>query len=570
MGSCLKFKFTLILLVVFNITFCNNGFGQQINLKKIQYLSKQFDFNYALESIDSNLLVVEDSLLYFELLYEKAVIYENFEEPKEALFILNELDSLIGDSNIDLEIRILIERSLIFEKLNFQEKCFTELEKARKLIESHDKDVLKCFYHLRKASSLRVTNNYEPAILEIDSSIYYGEIHKDTINLCHSFLVKSFLSEDIRNKQVNIKKSMEYSILAKDRKIYTAAIFLLMQWEMEYGEIEIALNYSRKIIDEISLSNSSTEHSYVFFFIADIYESAGKLDSALYFQRIGIETNSEYEFLKSKVQVSEIIEKYENEKHIAEIEKQNQELEYNGKLINIGLTITIILIVLCLVILKLYFNGKRFLNQTIKQQNEIKSVNEQLSRSLKQENILKQELHHRVKNNLQTIISLLDLRENQSEEIKSISQQIFSISAGHELLYLDQINDEITLDLYLKKLTSHLLDGYSFSYETKLNLSIDSIQLDLDIVIPLGLIINELMANSFKYAKRKNEILKIEIKIIEHSNQLMITYSDNGPGFKDCVGNFGTFVIDTMISQLEGNLKKNTINGVFYEIVLNT
>lgn len=191
----------------------------------------------------------------------------------------------------------------------------------------------------------------------------------------------------------------------------------------------------------------------------------------------------------------------------------------------------------------------------------------EIARSLKEKEILLQEVHHRVKNNLQLITSLLDLqlsdgRDRSPEEILGQSaRRIRSIALVHEKLYQTKSMDFIYVRDYVKNLTDELTMLYSGKGRVRVDMQIDEIKLDLYIAIPLGIIINELITNSFKYAfgkgNRPIRLPRINI-IIRHENQnLLMSIQDNGHGFekefrKEHDSGLGLKLVDLLVGQISG------------------
>lgn len=167
-----------------------------------------------------------------------------------------------------------------------------------------------------------------------------------------------------------------------------------------------------------------------------------------------------------------------------------------------------------------------------------KAIENAIINSLKEKEILLREIHHRIKNNLAMVSSLLSLQagyidDEQARIAFTISQKrITSIGLLHEKLYRSPNIKDIDFGQY----TRELVDSLSLSYSDPLDLircriEIKDIHFNADRSIPLGLIITELVTNSMKYAKRPDIKLSISIKLEEISDSFQLTVSDNGPGF---------------------------------------
>jgi two-component sensor histidine kinase/ABC-type amino acid transport substrate-binding protein len=188
--------------------------------------------------------------------------------------------------------------------------------------------------------------------------------------------------------------------------------------------------------------------------------------------------------------------------------------------------------------------------------------------------VLLQEIHHRVKNNLQVIISLLRLQKSEADEILSEKlnetiTRISSIALVHEKVYNAENLANIKLKGYIESLASDIIT--SFSYQNKPILTVNSSieNVDLKPLVPLALILNELITNSLKHGLKNNTSGIIEINISSKGNQLHMTYHDNGTWIDNKEkSNFGLSLIDTFTEQLDGSFSKTTENGTTYTFEL--
>jgi PAS domain S-box-containing protein len=169
---------------------------------------------------------------------------------------------------------------------------------------------------------------------------------------------------------------------------------------------------------------------------------------------------------------------------------------------------------------------------------ERKQAEEQLEASLREKEVLLREIHHRVKNNLQVISSLLDLQaqriqEQQTLELFQESQnRIMSMALIHQELYHSENLDKINFSDYIYNLTNHLIYTYTVNSEpVKLQLDIDNVVLDINTAIPCGLIINELVSNALKYAFAAPMQGMIWVEMYSENNWLTLVVRDNGIGF---------------------------------------
>ena len=209
-----------------------------------------------------------------------------------------------------------------------------------------------------------------------------------------------------------------------------------------------------------------------------------------------------------------------------------------------------------------------FLYRLYKKVNQQKVV---ISKSLKEKDLLLREIHHRVKNNLQLVSSLLTMQGrsmNDETTIQAINEgksRVRSMALIHQNLYNRENLTGISIKDYIEKLTRELFYTYKISdNRIKLELNIDNIELDIDTVVPLGLIINELITNSFKYAwPNENEgTLKITLK--EYNDLTTLSVKDDGIGYVPQnvrEGSFGATLITALTLQLDGKANVKIDNG---------
>ena len=204
-----------------------------------------------------------------------------------------------------------------------------------------------------------------------------------------------------------------------------------------------------------------------------------------------------------------------------------------------------------------------------------KNIEEQLKQSLSQKEVLIQEIHHRVKNNLQVISSLLNLQ--MSKQINSDFQDEFGTSINrvrtmatvHELLYRQNRIAEFEIKSYFSELADSLISMYldvpDVQIETSINVQNESLNLDRS--IPIALIINEITCNSFKHGLKAGG--KFYIRLTEENENYILVIGDDGPGYDSSVlaDGLGLSLIEILCDQLDAVSKvSNTKAGLEYNI----
>jgi len=217
---------------------------------------------------------------------------------------------------------------------------------------------------------------------------------------------------------------------------------------------------------------------------------------------------------------------------------------------------------------------------TITDITERKHAEEQLKESLKEKEILLREIHHRVKNNMQVISSLLMLQEELSEDekviemLKDSQNRITSMALIHEKLYLSENLSKIDLKEYIDELVSGLFQSYGISEDkVALNINAENVLSGIDSAIPCGLIINELVSNSLKHAFPEDESGEINIFIRSTDEDMVeLIISDNGVGIpKDLdfrkTESLGLRIVNVLVeNQLHGEITLNRDKGTEFKI----
>ena len=204
---------------------------------------------------------------------------------------------------------------------------------------------------------------------------------------------------------------------------------------------------------------------------------------------------------------------------------------------------------------------------------------EYLKKSLAEKDVLLREVHHRVKNNMQIISSILSMQSRSIDEprLKEVLQEsqnrIHSMALIHENLYNNKSLANILFSSYIQSLTGNIARTYSSQQANiQFDYQIDSAYLPMDIAIPCGLIINELISNSFKYAfvNMPAGIISIHFKNLK-DDEYMLTVADNGIGIPADVNinktkSLGMKILHKLVQQIDGELKSDFTNGTKFII----
>lgn len=383
----------------------------------------------------------------------------------------------------------------------------------------------------------------------------------------------------------------------------------------KYKQAKPLLEYFLNISPTDLRMNSMLPLSICYLHLGEISKGKLYLDSVKYYLSDRMYGPAEYQYLKAKsFYFSQInnndsayyyLNQYENKKELfekeysknksllllvnLEIQKRREDLMLTKKDLSQTKTLAevkqrqlyislfaIFFLTATVILLLINYRLKVKSKKLIEQKNiELQYYAEKnLQKSKHNEQLIK-ELHHRVKNNLQNIYSLLSIQKRRirdtdtMEYISSIQNRISSMAIVHESLYSDENADYIDFEDYAKNLINHI--KYSFErddQQVQISFNIVPLQLPLEKIILLGLILNEAISNSFKYALVSNS-LSININVVKNEEFILLNINDNGPGFNTGQVNeksLGLKLIQIMSMQLDAQYELDNKKGVSHTL----
>lgn len=295
-------------------------------------------------------------------------------------------------------------------------------------------------------------------------------------------------------------------------------------------------------------------------------------------------SDSLLDYSKNK-QIEELRIQYETENKEQKIKQLDKETDLQqtalkkSKLLN---TLSIWSLVLLALFLGLLYNRYRLKQRTNAElefkEKEINQKNINLRHLLDEKEWLLKEIHHRVKNNLQTVISLLNSQSAYLENdmalsaIKNSQHRIHSMSLIHQKLYSSENISTINMPNYIKELVEYLRESFSLGQRIRFELKIDPLELDVAQAVPLGLILNEAITNSIKYAFPDNRTGMIYVTLqATTEDKYLLTIADNGVGFDANISNkkinsFGLSLIRGLSDDLDATFSMENNNGTILKI----
>lgn len=456
---------------------------------------------------------------------------------------------------------------------NGKELCLKSLEIARKL---NDKNLEIAFlYHL--SDFLLLERNLDDYIkvseqsLEIEKELpressYY---HAVVEHLIDAYIFKGGNNERVLNL-IDILNNDE------ETKIYTYILYIkLMTFSEEESKIrnEILEKFEVKNINELIKKfeilgkDLNSNEKFRFYKQSSIALARKNLyEEALFYNNKAIDLNQ-------KIYSEELSNSLANFNIEQAIKVKEKEVEYEKEKNKLYVIITILALIFLVISLYVILKIR-------KQSKELTHKNTIINNALNEKELLIKEVHHRVKNNFQIITSLLEFQSEEIEDEKAIKlfndgkNRVKSMALIHQKLYKNQ-GDFIDFNDYIISLLNEISFIHQSEKEVIKVIKVKNIFFDVETAIPLGLIINEIVTNTYKYAFKdnKNEIneISIEIEKQKDDSSYKLIIEDNGVGIAkdfniDTSKSIGLKLVKRLIKQLHGSFVLIRNTGTRFEL----
>ena len=532
---------------------------QSINYKKMQGVYDMYAQYYILKSnyqpalkfgltalktaeeqndVSSNTVAIQNHI---------AIIYERLNDFKNAIQYFNkaiETAKKIGDRPASITLIISVSNLYLLDK---------QTAKAKKTLQQLSQDeiensglfnkiycyriLLSCYTELKEfENARRISVIFAPLILKCGND---PRVQLDSYNVLISYFLASKQNSQANNALAEADRILKGIPSVFYQEIYAGLRMRLDTATHDYKRAVYHAILRKKFSDSVYAVNKS------------------KAIQELQVQFHVREKEKQVSFFKQK----------------AALESQNLQQA------NIVKDYTFAGIVLTLIIAGLLYR-QNFLKQ--KSTRIISDKNTLLQHLLAEKEWLLKEVHHRVKNNLHTVICLLEsqaayLENDALKAIENSQHRIYAMSLIHQKLYQSDDVKTIDMDVYLKEFIRYLDDSFGNPSNIKMQFDIEPIKLGVAQAIPIGLIINETVTNSFKYAFPNNRRGIIKIALRQSDNLIELIISDDGIGmvlidsFEDA-GSLGMELIKGLSRDLRGDFKLDVKNGtcirVLFEINL--
>lgn len=510
----------------------------------------------------------------------KAIFYKYDNEPKKAAYFFQLAIKIykIESKTISM-LDAMIEQSEFHRKYGQHEIGIFILNKVETAIKKNQSVplVVKMKLENRKAAILNEISRGEESIghskkcirmAEKLNNLYYQAVSYNELG----FSYKNLPFERAKNLDSSILFYQKAEKLFREINLTKEALQVKENWITAYShnrkKQDQVIQWYKDIEQEVKSKNIDYQLKNVYQNIHTEYLILKDYKNSLkYF--VAFHTEHDKDLLSKKdIEISKLESNFKE----VQLRDENQQIKKSvlqkEKEINIqrarirSFIISIALLLFLSVVIFYLFRQKRKLSHSLIEKN-------------KEKDVLIQEIHHRVKNNLHFISTLLDMqqssRKDMSESIalQEANMRISSLSLVHEMLYKENYLDKIALKNYCNDLMELLKDGFNIrSNEVLFFVEVDDVFLNTHQATSIGLIVNELFNNSVKHAffKTPSPSFHLKIKSLNDQSILKIEIWDNGPGYKseiDFQSTFGMKLIELLSRQLKGTSSWET-NGRFY------
>jgi two-component sensor histidine kinase len=436
---------------------------------------------------------------------------------------------------------------------------------------------------LNMASLYNEMNEYDKAIefglMALDYLLANGpEIR---VGVCYFNLATS---HEKKNELVTARKyylkGLEIFDRLGDKYRVNGAIIGISKIDFKLGNTSLALANANKGLEgakevgSLSLQISAYDHLSNIYFSQKNFEKS--LANRLLYQDLVDSVNS----TETKANLAELEEKYQSKLRERELAETKADLEVQAlkltrqqvqQRILIGIAVGIAVILLLLVI---QFRTNKKYSHVLEEKNEL------IEKSLADKEVLLKEIHHRVKNNLQFISSMLNLQARHVKDEHALAvlleskSRIHSMALVHQKLYQEENLTGVNMQDYLSNLLDSLQHAYKIQKENiKVEVAVDPLELDIDTAMPIGLLINEMITNSFKYAFGPEQQGVVSVSLVEKVDGLALLVKDNGRGFTEqleqvSADRFGFKLMKSLAEKLGGSLEITQDNGVRHQLLI--
>lgn len=584
--------------IIFAEAFLNRQDLMQIDTQKAEaYLRVGVNFQFMGDDFEKAKLYLDESLV----LYKKA---GNIKKEAEAMRNLAIYHHSKDEDSI--AVKFYTNSQELAEKINDTigiirpygglTFMYTKIGLYEKAIQYGLEGIKRAEFYKENTSIAHISNNLGNAFLKkgdyLQALKMYQRalsINKDTENIIRncSNIGNAFLHINKIDSAAYYLNRVEQLLPEVDvPRVYIFAYSYLAKLRNKQKKFNEARAFAKKAVDYSQTYQLESISEEAHLALVESYKKMNNSEEALkaYENYWEIKKNFlETSRNKTVAQIEQQFQKYKKEKEIeikaAEIAILKKDQIINSRLRNVALLVVLLLASLVYLFYNRFIIKKKTTEKLSTKNKEIEHQKELIQNSLSEKETLLREIHHRVKNNLQIISSLLNIQsaqisdENVLASIHEGQSRVQAMSLIHQNLYQSDHLNNVDIENYLRQLTDYLAGMFGKNNaELTTTVKAKGIHFDIDTAIPLGLIVNELVSNAYKYAFENHDSGTIKLTINQLSEvdfELMV--ADNGKGLPEnfMVGegqSLGLKLVKILSRQLRGSLSFYEEHGTVFVV----
>lgn len=537
-----------------------------------------------------------DSLKLMEMKISKSSMFKDEGKFNQALKILMEvLDYYTQTKNTNGQLWVTAYLVEFYRYTSNAELCLKFINSGEKIIESTENlDIsAKAYLLCRKAS-------------------YYSEFIGNNDSTRHHLQIALKAAEDAQNKYILALNQNEYGRLlsrthpddaanilnylsaARDNMLqeerfrnYSTVLQSIALYYVRNGSPNLALKPTLEAINLGEKNDWRGPMDDTYRLAGEVYYELGQYQQSATYMNKALAASYKRLRESHSIEVNELtasLEKNIAEQKLSEMQITTQIAEERALANRKALITTVIISFLCLIIAVvsafLFFRLRKKNTLLRSQQETIRKTNAKLTDAIDQKNVLYKELNHRVKNNLTILSGLVYLQESgeksdkQKDLYKTLRERIQSMALIHQNLY--EFNEALRINFqeYLRQLIPNIAAAFSNGVKTSTEINCDNLIIEMEEAVPLAMIINEIITNSFKHAFSNGNVGEISLWSEIANGKRVIHYRDNGPGMPYDYQHInsqslGMRLVRLMIIQLKAKLNyEGDENGAYFKIEL--
>ncbi|GHN00989.1 hypothetical protein WSM22_24780 [Cytophagales bacterium WSM2-2] len=454
--------------------------------------------------------------------------------------------------------------------------------------------------YLRNANRYYAEANYDPflenlgeayeALGILDSAVYFYRLRmvkqaetgtKNTLAACYSLMAKVYFKQNKFDESLSFyKKALDLHELMNNRLPVTQAKLAIVRVLEKNGRYAEALQYATQALELATKIGALPKQVSSYEAMQRIYQHEKQFDKSLEALLKANELNKKLTEGAARLNVSKLSYLYESERKDKQLlQLKEASLLHEAEMKNRNLLIILAAAVVLGVSVTGFvyysrFRQKKRSAEILENQNKIiEQQNTELTTQNSEKEILLSEIHHRVKNNLQIISSLINLKVNHTtsetrETLLQLNGRIYSMGLIHEKLYQKESIQSVRLDLYLEELSQYLVQSFADNQALSLEVECDVVEMDVERTMTCGLICNELLTNAMKHAFSEEQLArKVKLELINTKDIIQWIISDNGQKYSSHhpprnSKSFGLRFVDQLVkSKLGGTWQLNIDQG---------